>query len=64
MSYINPDAELLHYLTGLSKKKRNLEFLRAQEIIKLAEINYEKRQKEIKNENKFNSIFSFLWSDY
>jgi hypothetical protein len=64
MSYINPDAELLHYLNSLSKKEFKLELIRANEVIKQAEINYEKRQQEIKNENKFSSIFSFLWGDY
>jgi len=60
MSYINPDAKLVHYLCSLSKEEIQLELIRANEVIKQAEINYEKKQQE-KNKVNFNSIFSFLW---
>tara|TARA_Y100001970_G_C13828142_1_gene648348 strand:+ start:516 stop:707 length:192 start_codon:yes stop_codon:yes gene_type:complete len=63
MSCINPDANLVYYLNSLTQSERNLEFLRAQEIIKQLEINYEKQQEEKKKVN-CSSIFSLLLGDY
>ncbi len=63
MSCINPDAALVYYLNSLTQRERNLEFLRAQKIIKQIETDSEKKIEE-KNQLNFRSIFSFLWGDY